>query len=86
MSVQNTPVSPTAYPARLVVDRSDRYDRVKTAFRLVLIIPILVVYGILTAGATQTVEKQGGQTVSTTSGGIVSGLLLLADSATCLAT
>jgi hypothetical protein len=74
MSVQNTPAAPTAYPARLVVDRSDHYDRVKTAFRLVLIIPILVVYGILTAGATQTVENQSGQQVSTTSGGIVSGL------------
>jgi hypothetical protein len=76
MSVQSTPPAPVpaAYPARLEVDHSPTYNRVTTAFRLVLIIPIVAVYGILTAGASQTVENQAGQTVTTTSGGIVSGL------------
>lgn len=74
----STPGTPSAgvYPARLEVDYSDAHDRIKTVFRLVLIIPIAVVYGILTAGATQTVYDESGQTVSTTSGGIASALFL----------
>jgi hypothetical protein len=79
MSVQSTPPPPPMpipppYPARLDVDYSVQYNRVKTAFRLVLMIPIVAVYGILTAGATQTVTEQSGKTVTTSSGGIISGL------------
>lgn len=71
-----TPPAPTAYPARLDVDYSEEHDRVKTLFRIVLVIPIAVVYGVLTAGQTRTVYDQSGEAVSTTSGGIVSGLFL----------
>jgi hypothetical protein len=74
MSVQSTPSIPTAYPARLEVDYSAQYDRVKTLFRVVLIIPIAIIYGMLTAGVTRTVYEQSGDAVSTTSGGIASGL------------
>jgi hypothetical protein len=74
MSVQSTPSVPIAYPARLEVDHSAQYDRVKTLFRIVLVIPIAIIYGVLTAGVTHTVYDQSGQAVSTTSGGIVSGL------------
>lgn len=70
------PLTPIAYPARLEVDRADQYDRVKTLFRLVLVIPIAIVYGALTAGATRTVYERGEGSVSTTSGGIASGLFL----------
>jgi hypothetical protein len=49
---------------------------VKTLFRVVLVIPIAIVYEVLTAGVTRTFYEQNGQTVSTTSGGIVSGLFL----------
>jgi hypothetical protein len=70
MSVPSTPSIPTAYPARLEVDYAPQYDRVKTLFRIFLIIPIAIVYGVLTAGAT----RSGGQNVSETSGGIASGL------------
>ena len=45
-----------------------------TAFRIVLVIPIAIVYGVLTAGVTRTVYEEGAKTVSTTSGGIVIGL------------
>ena len=76
MSEHSTPSTPTAYPARLEVEYAAQYNRVKTLFRVVLIIPIAIVYGVLTAGATQTVYDHSGQTVSTTSGGIVSGLFL----------
>jgi len=76
MSDPSTPATPTAYPARLGVDYSDEHDRLKTLFRIVLIIPIAFVCGVLTAGETRTVHDQAGQAVSTTSGGIVSGLFL----------
>jgi hypothetical protein len=76
MSVQSTPSVPNSYPARLEVDYAAQHDRVKTIFRVVLIIPIAIIYGVLTAGVTRTVYDQSGQAVSTTSGGIVSGLFL----------
>jgi len=76
MSIQSTPSVPTGYPARLEVDYSAQYDRVKTLFRLVLIIPIAIVYGVLTAGVTQTTYDKSGEVVSTTSGGIATGLFL----------
>jgi hypothetical protein len=69
------PSTPTAYPARLEVDHSPQYDRVKTLFRVVLIIPIAIIYDVLTSGVTRTVHENG-QAVSTTSGGIASGLFL----------
>ena len=47
-----------------------------TFFRFVLVIPIAIVIGVLTAGATRTVYDQSGQVVSTTSGGIVAGLFV----------
>ena len=64
----------TDYPARLQVDFPDQLDRVKTLFRVILVIPIAVVLSVLTAGATKTVYDKGGQVVSTTSGGIAMGL------------
>ena len=70
------PVAPPVYPARLEVDYSDQRNRVTTLFRVVLIIPIAIVYGVLTAGATRTVYDESGQVVSTTSGGIAAGLFL----------
>jgi hypothetical protein len=75
MSTASAP-PPTTYPARLQVDRSDQYDRVRTFFRLLLVIPVAVVYGALTAGATQTVTRSSGQTATTTTGGIISGLFV----------
>jgi hypothetical protein len=75
MSTASAP-PPITYPARLQVDRSDQYDRVRTFFRLLLVIPVAVVYGALTAGATQTVTRSSGQTATTTTGGIISGLFV----------
>jgi hypothetical protein len=74
MSVPSTPPTST-YPARLEIDYVEEHDRVRTLFRLVLVIPIAIVYGILTAGVTRTVYEQGGgEAATSTSGGIVSGL------------
>ena len=76
MSTPNTPSAPTAYPARLEIDYTVEHNRVTTLFRLVLVIPIAIVYGALTAGATDTVYQESGKTVSSTSGGIVAGLFV----------
>ena len=71
------PSAPPVYPARLDVDYSDQHNRVTTLFRIVLIIPIAIVYGVLTAGETRRVYDQStGEVVSTTSGGIIAGLFL----------
>jgi hypothetical protein len=70
------PAAPTAYPARLDVEYSDQHNRLTTFFRLFTVIPIAIVYGALTAGATRTVTHESGQTVTTTSGGIAAGLFV----------
>jgi YD repeat-containing protein len=68
----------SVYPARLEIDYPDQHDRVTTLFRVFLIIPIGIVIGVLTTGATQTqtVYDQSGQVVRTSSGGIGTGLFL----------
>lgn len=71
MSTESTP---PAYPARLEVDYEDRHDRVRTFFRLVLVIPIAMLYGILTAGSAQTAYQEAGTSVTVSSGGIAGGL------------
>ena len=58
------------------MDYVEEHDRVKTLFRIFLVIPIAIVYGALTAGATQTSTNRTGETVSTSSGGIVAGLFV----------
>ncbi|HWL97833.1 MAG TPA: DUF4389 domain-containing protein [Nocardioidaceae bacterium] len=68
------PSAPPVYPARLEVDYSDQRNRVTTLFRVVLIIPIAIIYEVLTAGMTRTAYDQTGEVVSTTSGGIAAGL------------
>ena len=77
MTATDTPPSaPAAFPARLQVDYPEQLNRVTTAFRLILVIPIAIVIGVLTAGATRTVYDDAGHAVSTTSGGIGTGLFL----------
>ena len=70
------PSAPPVYPARLEVDYTDQHNRVTTLFRVVLIIPIAILFEVLTAGVTRTVYSESGQVVSTTSGGIAAGLFL----------
>ncbi|MGE0170329.1 DUF4389 domain-containing protein [Nocardioides sp.] len=76
MSVPGSPAAPTAYPARLEVDYTPVHNRVTALFRIFLVIPIAIVYGVLTAGATQTVYDKSGDQVTSTTGGIASGLFL----------
>jgi hypothetical protein len=66
----------SVYPARLEIDYPDQHDRVTTLFRVFLVIPIAIVIGVLTTGATETVYNQSGQVVRDSSGGIGTGLFL----------
>ncbi len=69
------------YPARLTIDYPQKLDRLTTFFRLIWIIPILIVYGLI-AGAGEQVHyttylNQAGEVVRTsrdTTGGILGGL------------
>ncbi len=60
-----SPAGPTApYSARLEVAYPDRLNRLTTAFRLVLVIPIVIVIGVLT-GSTTSADVSGGLFVAT---------------------
>jgi hypothetical protein len=62
------------YPARLEVDYPEQLDRVTTFFRLIWIIPIAIIWGLLSAVASWTVVTETGETISRSSGGIAGGL------------
>jgi hypothetical protein len=66
--------SATAYPARLEIDYEERHDRVSTVFRIFMVIPVAIVYGVLTSGSVQTATGATGEVVTTSSGGITGGL------------
>lgn len=71
----------SGYPARLEIDYPERLDRLTTFFRLFWIIPIAIVFALL-SGSGETVTKtvfldQAGVVVKTTqdsAGGLISGL------------
>ncbi len=72
----------TAYPARLNIDCQEKLSRVTTIFRIILVIPILIILGILTSGSEsviQTVSAAGEVAVETvsTGAGIVGSLFLV---------
>jgi uncharacterized protein DUF4389 len=62
------------YPARLDIDFPDRLDRLTTLLRLIWIIPIGIIYALLTATGNQTWVNQTGQQVQSSGGGITAGL------------
>lgn len=63
-----------AYPARLEIDYPEELNRLTTAFRLILVIPIAIVLGILSANGSATWTTESGETVTQTGGGIAAGL------------
>lgn len=70
-----------SYPARLDIDYPETLDRLTTFFRLIWIIPILVILALLTANGSETVKQvnESGQVmseVSNTGFGIAGGLFL----------
>ncbi|MGD8633579.1 MAG: DUF4389 domain-containing protein [Anaerolineales bacterium] len=70
-----------SYPARLEIDYPEKLDRLTTFFRIIWIIPILIILGMV-SGAGETVTytvflNEAGEVVRRTrdtAGGIVSGL------------
>jgi hypothetical protein len=73
-SVGSTPTA-SGYPARLEIDYPERLNRVTTAFRIILIIPIAVVLGILTDNGATTLENDGDW--ATTTGTSIVGALFM---------
>ena len=65
MTVDATEGSGTGYPARLEIDYPERLSRVRTLFRLILVIPIAFVAALVTGGfagldtASETVNDLG---------------------------
>ena len=71
----------TEYAARLAVDYPEKLDRLTTFFRIIWIIPVAIIFGIISAaGETVThtiILNEAGQIVRTTrdtAGGLASGL------------
>ena len=62
------------YPARLDVRYPEQLNRVTTAFRLILIIPIAIVLTILSGGGSQSTQTASGEWVTTTTASVASGL------------
>ncbi len=63
-----------AYPASLVIDHQESFDRFTTFFRILWSIPIIIVISLLTSsGSTTYINEAGGQ-VTSDSGNIVMGL------------
>jgi hypothetical protein len=69
-----TPRPPELYCARLEVDYPARLDRLTTAFRLIWIIPIAIIFSLLTATGNETVITEAGEEIVSTGGGIAAGL------------
>ena len=68
-----------SYPARLDIDYPEKLDRLTTFFRLIWVIPIAIIWSLLsaTSSSTVTVIRETGETVSRatdTGGGIATGL------------
>jgi hypothetical protein len=64
------------YPARLQIDYPEQLNRVTTAFRIILVIPIAIVLGILTNNSTSTFRTEGGTWVTTTGASILGALFM----------
>jgi len=64
------------YPARLDIDYPETLDRVSTFFRLLWVIPILIILSLLTATGNETIVTEAGEEIRRTGGGIGGGLFL----------
>ncbi len=65
---------PEQYAARLDIDYPETLDRFTTFFRVIWIIPIVIILALLTASGNETVATETGDEVRTTGGGISAGL------------
>ena len=62
------------YAARLDIDYPERLDRLSSVFRLLWIIPIVVVLVVLLGGSESSTVSETGERVTTSTSGIAAGL------------
>ena len=65
---------PEPYAARLDIDYPEKLGRFTTFFRVILIIPILIILTLLTSTGNETLITETGEEVQRTGGGISGGL------------
>jgi hypothetical protein len=65
---------PLTYAARLEIDYPETLDRLTTAFRLVLIIPVAIILSLLSATGGTHVVTETGETMGRSGGGIMGGI------------
>ena len=63
-----------SYGARLDIDYPEQLDRLTTFFRLIWIIPIMIILSLISAVSSWTVVTKTGETITQSSGGIAAGL------------
>lgn len=63
-----------SYAARFDVDYPEKLDRFTTFFRLIWIIPIMIIWSLISAVSSWTVVAETGETITRSSGGIAGGL------------
>jgi hypothetical protein len=71
------PPASRPYAARLSIDYPDHLNRLTTAFRAVLIIPIAIVLAILTNSSSNSVQTESGEWVTSSGLSIVGALFLV---------
>lgn len=62
------------YGARLEIDYPEQLDWLTTFFRLIWIIPIMIILSLVSAATSWTVVTDTGETITGSSGGIAAGL------------
>lgn len=65
-----------SYSARLDIDYPEELDRLTTFFRVIWVIPILIILSLITATGNETVVTETGEELSRSGGGIGGGLFL----------
>ena len=63
-----------SYPAGLDIDYPKKLDRVSTFFRIIWVLPIMVIVGLLSATGSDTYTNAAGEKVVENGGGIAAGL------------
>ncbi|MES2876584.1 MAG: DUF4389 domain-containing protein [Patescibacteria group bacterium] len=64
----------SSYPAKFDIDYPQQLNRLTTFFRIVWIIPILIILVLLTATGSETFINEAGKETAASGGGIVGGL------------
>lgn len=70
----DTTGTPPAYAARLEVDYPQELERVTSAFRVLWVIPILVILVLISGSGGETVAADSGERVRSTGWGVSAGL------------